>query len=82
VKCRASREPFPAAAKIANTVFTRAADPRYNMTTYPGTGTADGYVGDHILLAPAYNVTQDVIDKIVDTIGKVIEEVFGEISEP
>jgi len=52
------------------------------MTTYPGTGTADGYVGDHVLLAPAYNVTPEVIDKIVDTIGKVIEEVFGEISEP
>ncbi|KAI9783093.1 MAG: hypothetical protein M1839_004262 [Geoglossum umbratile] len=81
VKCKASREPFPAAAKIANTIFARTADPRYNMTTYPGTGTADGYVGDHVLLAPAYNVTHEIIDKIVDTMGKVIEEVFQEVSE-
>ena len=80
MKCKASREPFPTAAKIANTIFARAAGPGYNMTTYPGTGTADGYVGDHVLLAPAYNVTHDVIDKIVDTMGKVIEEVFQEIS--
>ncbi|KAH0541963.1 hypothetical protein FGG08_003595 [Glutinoglossum americanum] len=81
VKSKASREPFPPALKIANTIFTRAIDPKYSMTTYPGTGTADGYSGDHILLAPAYNVTHDVIDKIVETIGKVIEEVFQEISE-
>ncbi|KAH0551231.1 hypothetical protein GP486_007462 [Trichoglossum hirsutum] len=80
VKCKASREPFPAAAKIANTISTRAIDPKYSMTTYPGTGTADGYVGDHVLLAPAYNVTHDIIDKIVDTMGAVIEEVFQEIS--
>jgi adenosylmethionine-8-amino-7-oxononanoate aminotransferase len=62
-------------------ISARAIDPKYSMTTYPGTGTADGYVGDHVLLAPAYNVTHDIINKIVDTMGTVIEEVFLEISD-
>ena len=32
---------------------------------YPGSGTADGHLGDHILLAPPYTVTAEEIEKIV-----------------
>ena len=48
----------------------------FNISLYPGTGTVDGRRGDHILLAPAYNITEDEIRYIVDTNAKVIEQFF------
>lgn len=50
------------------------------MTMYPGSGTVDGKVGDHILLAPAYNVTVEVIELIVRKTAAVIEECFQRVS--
>lgn len=50
----------------------------FNISIYPGTGTADGVNGDHILLAPAYNVTSDDVHMIVDTVVSVIKTFFDE----
>ncbi|KAI9732989.1 MAG: hypothetical protein M1834_003532 [Cirrosporium novae-zelandiae] len=38
----------------------------YNITLYLGTKTVDGIVGDHILLAPPYNVTRAEAEGIVE----------------
>lgn len=51
--------------------------PPFNISLYPGTGTVDGVKGDHILLAPAYNVTSDEIRMIVDIVAAVIEGFFS-----
>ena len=48
----------------------------YNISLYPGTGTVDGRRGDHILLAPAYNVSEEDIHHIVDTTATVIKQFF------
>lgn len=50
----------------------------YSISFYPGTGTVDGKSGDHILLAPAYNVTADVVEMIVRKTAAVITEFFAE----
>lgn len=50
----------------------------FNISIYPGTGTADGVNGDHIMLSPAYNVTSEDVHKIVDTIVSVIKAFFDE----
>jgi adenosylmethionine-8-amino-7-oxononanoate aminotransferase len=47
---------------------------------YAASGCVDGIRGDHVLLAPPYNVTKEEIDIIVETARKVIEEVFANIS--
>jgi adenosylmethionine-8-amino-7-oxononanoate aminotransferase len=47
---------------------------------YAASGCLDGIRGDHVLLAPPYNVSTVEIDIIVETAGKVIEEVFANIS--
>lgn len=49
----------------------------YNISLYPGTGTVDGRRGDHILIAPAYNVTEEDIKYIVDTTAGVVEKFFS-----
>ena len=46
------------------------------LLIYPGGGAADGRSGDHILLAPPYNVTDDELDQIVDLLGKTIDAVL------
>jgi len=51
----------------------------YDISLYPGTGTVDGKVGDHVLLAPAYIVTQPEIELIVDTTARVISDFFAEL---
>lgn len=48
------------------------------MSIYPGTGTADGKKGDHVLLAPAYNSTKVDIETIVERTAKLIEAFFTE----
>lgn len=50
----------------------------FNISIYPGTGTADGVNGDHVLLAPAYNVTSEDVHMIVDTVVSVIKTFFDE----
>ncbi|KAK6204360.1 pyridoxal phosphate-dependent transferase [Scheffersomyces amazonensis] len=44
------------------------------VAVYPGFGTKDGYSGDHILIAPSFDVTKDQIDIIVDTIAQGITD--------
>ena len=48
----------------------------YNISLYPGTGTADGKRGDHIILAPAYTVDEAEVHHIVDTTAKTIRSFF------
>jgi adenosylmethionine-8-amino-7-oxononanoate aminotransferase len=46
------------------------------LLIYPGGGTADGRSGDHILLAPPYNVTDEELDTIVDLLAETVETVL------
>lgn len=50
----------------------------YSVSLYPGSGTVDGRVGDHVLLAPAYNVTRSDVELIVSLTAKVIRDFFEE----
>ena len=46
------------------------------LLIYPGGGTIDGRSGDHILLAPPYNVTDDELDMIVDLLAQTVESIL------
>lgn len=46
------------------------------LLIYPGGGTADGRAGDHILLAPPYNVTDAELETIVDLLGETLDAVI------
>lgn len=48
------------------------------LLIYPGGGTADGRSGDHILMAPPYNVTEDELDTIVGLLGETVAAVLPE----
>jgi adenosylmethionine-8-amino-7-oxononanoate aminotransferase len=46
------------------------------LLIYPGGGTIDGRQGDHILLAPPYNVTDPELDLIVDLLAETLTAVL------
>jgi adenosylmethionine-8-amino-7-oxononanoate aminotransferase len=51
-------------------------EPGYCISLLPANGTADGKNGDHIIIAPAYNVTRTDIETIVNRTEKVVRDVF------
>lgn len=53
--------------------------PEYGVSLYGSAGTVDGIRGDHVLLAPPYIVSKEEVDIIVDTLAKVLTEVFGKL---
>ncbi len=50
------------------------------LLIYPGGGTADGRAGDHILLAPPYNVTDEELEMIVGLLGETVDAVAALMS--
>jgi adenosylmethionine-8-amino-7-oxononanoate aminotransferase len=53
--------------------------PEYGISLYASSGTADGIRGDHVILAPPYNVTKEEIDIIVEKTEKIVKEVFAQV---
>ena len=71
---RATKAPFDPTL----TLHQRARDEAFarGLLIYPGGGTADGRAGDHILLAPPYNVTNEELELIVDLLTDTLEAVL------
>jgi adenosylmethionine-8-amino-7-oxononanoate aminotransferase len=64
---RESKASFDPALKLSSAV--KAAAFERGLLVYPGSGTVDGVRGDHVLLAPPYNVTDGEIDVIVSKLS-------------
>lgn len=70
---RATKAPFPPARGLAARI--KAESQARGLICYPSSGTADGVAGDHLLLAPPFNVT----DAEIDTIIRILVETLGAI---
>jgi adenosylmethionine-8-amino-7-oxononanoate aminotransferase len=77
VKDKSIKEPFDPKLGVGARVQDMALSPKYSISVYAGTGTADGKRGDHILIAPPYTTSKEEIETIADLIAKIIEEVFS-----
>ena len=71
---RPSRAPFD--PELALHERAKAEAFSRGLLIYPGGGTADGRSGDHILLAPPYNVSDDELEMIVDLLGQTVDAVL------
>ena len=80
VKDKSTKQPFDPKLGVAQKIHNTAISEPYNMLLYPGTGTADGYRGDHVILSPSYNITRAEIDTIVKLVVGVVEDVFQKIA--
>jgi adenosylmethionine-8-amino-7-oxononanoate aminotransferase len=76
VRDRASKAEFDPALRM-NERVKRAAYER-GLACYPMGGTIDGRRGDHVILAPPYNVTAPELEMILDRFAAAIEAAHGE----
>ncbi len=67
VEDRRSKRPFASTLKLHARIKQRAM--AEGLICYPGGGTADGESGDHVLIAPPFNVTQPQIEEIVEKLA-------------
>ena len=74
VSDRSTKAPFDPQLKLHERAKTDAFE--RGLLIYPGGGTADGHAGDHILLAPPYNVTDDELVMIVDLLADTVDAVL------
>jgi adenosylmethionine-8-amino-7-oxononanoate aminotransferase len=74
---RATREPFPRAARVTEGVV-RAARER-GVLVYSGTGNANGVDGDTILLGPPFVVSDAELERIAAVLAESIEVVASPV---
>jgi adenosylmethionine-8-amino-7-oxononanoate aminotransferase len=68
---RATSEPFPRAARIAESVVAAARD--RGVLLYSGTGNANGVDGDTILMGPPFVITDGELARVATVLGESIE---------
>ncbi len=72
---RDSKTPFDPRRKFAATLKSLAME--NGLICYPASGTADGVAGDHVLLAPPFNISQDELTLLVERLDCSIEEALA-----
>jgi adenosylmethionine-8-amino-7-oxononanoate aminotransferase len=73
VRDRASKQTFDPALKLHAKLKARAMD--HGLMCYPMGGTIDGKLGDHVLLAPPFIISDDELIQIVDRLDKAIGDI-------
>jgi adenosylmethionine-8-amino-7-oxononanoate aminotransferase len=68
---------FQSNVNVAMEISEMGLTDNYNIAVYPGTGTVDGIVGDHIIIAPPYNVTEADIEFVARTVKRLISDYFA-----
>ena len=74
VENRANKTPFDPARKIAPGFKKAAFDA--GLICYPMAGTRDGRVGDHVLLAPPFIMSDEQVAEIVDKLDIALSQVL------
>jgi adenosylmethionine-8-amino-7-oxononanoate aminotransferase len=73
VAYRKTKRPFDRSLRVAETLRATALD--LGLVCYPGSGSADGTNGDHLLLAPPFTLSQPELDELVEKTCVTIERV-------
>lgn len=71
VEDRATKQPFAAGLKLHSRIKQQAM--AQGLICYPGGGTVDGESGDHVLIAPPFNVAHSQLEQIVLSLGDAVE---------
>lgn len=68
---RASKQVFDPALKLHAKIKQGAMD--RGLMCYPMGGTIDGRLGDHVLLAPPFIISDGELDSVVDRLGEAVD---------
>jgi adenosylmethionine-8-amino-7-oxononanoate aminotransferase len=72
-----TKEPFPPELQISKRLGAATLD--RGLVSYPGTGTVDGALGDHMLYAPPLTITTEQIDELVAILDDSLEAVSADL---
>ena len=75
VENRETKQPFAAERRLAASIKSNAM--ANGLICYPMSGTIDGRLGDHILLAPPYIIEDGQIDELINKLGAAISSALG-----
>lgn len=75
---RASKQPFDPGSKLFARIKRHAM--AQGLMCYPGGGTADGFAGDHVLLAPPYIIDENHVGEIVDKLASAMDTALAEVT--
>lgn len=75
VSNRAARTAFAPEKAVAERVKQASMD--RGLAVYPCVGTVDGKLGDHVIVAPPYIVTDADLGDIVGRLGEAVDSVFA-----
>ena len=75
---RETKQPFPAAWEVGKRVG--AATMARGLISYPGAGTVDGTIGDHVLYAPPLIITREQVDDMLGMLDESLTDVTGQIA--
>ena len=78
VQDRGSKAPFEAELRLDGRIKDQAM--ARGLICYPGSGTADGHNGTHVLIAPPYIVGTAELDRIVTVLGEAVDAALAEIT--
>jgi len=74
---RPTRAPFPPEVKFSERLFDALG--ARGVLVYPMKGTANGWAGDHIMLAPPFVISESQLDFLVEQLGQVIGQLAREV---
>ncbi|MFI5254165.1 MAG: aspartate aminotransferase family protein [Candidatus Limnocylindrales bacterium] len=77
---RASRAPFPRAARLTETILAAARE--RGLLDYSGTGNANGVDGDQVLIGPPFTISDDQLVAIADGLAGALDTALAGIRAP
>ena len=79
VQDKSSKAPFDPSLAVAMTIHEQGLLQERGIMMYPGTGSADGKKGDHIIISPPYNVTHEEIEMMVIEAQRAVNAAFRQV---
>ena len=74
VEDRDTKVAFDSELKLAASIKKSAQE--NGLLCYPMSGTVDGKLGDHILLAPPFTISEHELDELVEKLSVTIDQVI------
>ncbi|KAF5565516.1 ornithine aminotransferase [Fusarium phyllophilum] len=78
VKDKKTKTPFDSNIRFGVKVQERAF--QLGLAVYPGSGTADGKVGDHVIVSPPLTITEDEMDELLVLLKRAYDDVAANFS--
>ncbi len=78
VQDKVSKKPFPAELKVSKRIGGKCIEK--GVVLYPGSGSVNGTLGDHILITPPLTISEEQLDEIVNILYTSIKEVITELT--